>query len=329
MSDELTDFLHLDLADTWQATQIGWCWLLQGRSESNEETHQSPTPIKVCCSTAGSSSSEASVKEKVAYLISTNCPSNKYFRMGTIDQTIRWVQLRSDYIGIAKCFLALDTEEDPLIDRLNSENDQFDEWAYQHIWSYAKAFQILYLVLGDRWSQIEQGFQKLGKRYPGFQIEINNSHDFFMALVQETADLEIKKCYESFFEDRTSGFGRLVTLKRREIGKMIAPKNLANKGSLHQKREITDDEKSELRKLTKPRTSGGLSTFTKLEIVWNFLAQRDPWLLEQMERYKACLDGIWAQEQAATHKPELKHNRLSETWWRGVRRINQRSQYRK
>lgn len=161
MSDELADFLHLDLAYIWHATQIGWCCLLDGRSKPNEEPHQSLTLTNVFCPTAGSCSSDASVKEQIAYFISTNCPSDKYFRMGTRDQAFRWTQLRSDYIGIAKCFLAFGTEEDPLIDRLNSENDQFDEWAYRHIWSYANAFQILYIVLSERWPQIEQVFQKL------------------------------------------------------------------------------------------------------------------------------------------------------------------------
>lgn len=329
MSDELTDFLHLDLADTWQVTQIGWCWFLQGRSEANEEPRQPLTPTKVFCSTAGSCSSEASSKEQIAYFISTNCPSDKYFRMGTIDQTIRWTQLRSDYIGIAKCFLAFDTEEDPLIDRLNSENDQFDEWDYQHIWSYANAFQIMYTVLSKRWPKIKQVFQKLGKQDPRFHLEIDNSYEFFATLVQETADLEVKKYYEKFFENRASDLGRLVTLKRREIGQVNLPKSISGKDLINQNREITGDEKSELQELIKPHTSSDVSTFQKFQSVWKCLAQQDSWLLEQLENYKTCFDGIWAQEQAATHKPEIKHHRPSETWLKGIRRVNQRGQYKK
>lgn len=147
--------------------------------------------------------------------------------------------------------------------------------------------------------------------------------------MQETADLEIKKCYEKFFENRSSDFGRLVTLKRREIGQVNLPKGIAKKGLANQNREITTDEKSELRELIKPHTSSDISTFTKFKSVWEWLAQRDSWLLEQLENYKTCFDGIWAQEQAATHKPELKHHRPSETWLKGVRRVNQRGQYKK
>lgn len=143
------------------------------------------------------------------------------------------------------------------------------------------------------------------------------------------ADLEIKKCYENFFENRASDFGRLVTLKRREIGHVNLPKGTAKKGLTNQSREITGDEKSELRELIKPRISSDVGTFTKFQFVWEWLAQRDPRLFEQLENYKICFDGIWAQEQAATHKPELKHHRPSETWLRGARRVNQRGQYKK
>jgi hypothetical protein len=315
--------------DAWQATQIGYCLLLTSRISAADNPDLDATKAKFFCHTAGSKSADASTKEKLAYWISTHCPSNEYAKRASFDQLIRWLELRSDYIGISKCFLALNSEEDPLRKRLDDPDDRFDDWDYQQIWSYAKAFGIIYEVLTQRWMKFRRAALKLAQYDSELAFEIDNPWVLFITLIQETADLEIQKCFELLHEDRTFDYGRLVTLKRREIGKAGPSKGKKQQTCPETQQELAPAEKSELQKLLQHQIDKKLPLFTRVQAVWELLAREDTWLFEQLEFYKALWNDIWVQEQDATHKPELKEHRPSETWHRGRKRINKRGPRKK
>jgi hypothetical protein len=301
-----------------------------------EDTQHSAIKYKIECSYAGFREPDASPEELIAFFLSTHCPSNSHLGENIIrlseDQLVHWLQIRNDYIAILKCFVILQTDPEPSTSKFNSKTDPFDEWAYNQIWSYARTLNLLYGVLHHAWPKFKLVFERLSQEEALSQYfedfaDLENPYELFVEIVQEAAELDFQKCFQPFFEDKASEYGRLVTLKRREFGKVSRPKSKDSASQLP--RFLSSDEKVELRQLLTEYRLQSQPLFIRFQVAWELLALRDPQASEQLHRYVALCDEIWAQEQDATHKPELKAHRPSETWYRGKKRVNQRGPYKK
>ena len=315
----------LDADLGWSFIPVGYCGVFYRELPNPENPDQTLTQFLMQphpAGIAGNGSPAAHLKERLAHFMCTHCPAEKYARRGTWDQVMRCAELLHDYMAIAQCFLAIDSDIDPLQQRLESSEDNLDEWAHQQIWYYAHAFQVLYEVLLARWDAIQEAFHKLSRKDPRFKLNHNDIYSFYTTLIEEVANSEIQACFAPLFEDKPKPLGQLATLKRREMGDTISVKT-------REKREITSDEKMQIKELSQKYIDKSCGLFQDLQVAWKLLSQQDSWLQNQLVAYEKLFCKIWKQEQSATHKPSLKKHRPSETWAKGKRRLNQRGKYDK
>jgi hypothetical protein len=228
---------NLDPDSGWLFQHIGYCGVSYCEFQNPQIPDQTLTQLSVTVlseNIVGSAAPDAPLKERLAHFMCTQCPAEKYGRRGTWDQVMRWVELRNDYIAIAQCFLAFDSGKDPLKSRLEDPDDSMDNWAYQQLWAYAKAFQILYEVLTEKWEifsratttiKIEAHDCETQKKSFDLKSFEGNLYNLLSTLTAEVSNQEIHAIIqEKFLEYKSKDYGRLVTLKRREISEVRHPR---------------------------------------------------------------------------------------------------------
>jgi hypothetical protein len=326
---------NLDPDSGWLFQHIGYCGVSYCEFQNPQIPDQSLThywTTVISENIVGDPSPDAPLKERLAYFMCTQCPADKYGRRGTWDQVMRWVELRNDYIAIAQCFLAFDSGKDPLKSRLEDPDDSMDNWTYQQLWAYAKAFQILYEVLTEKWEifsratttiKIEAHDCETQKKSFDLKSFEGNLYNLLSTLTAEVSNQEIHAIIqEKFLEYKSKDYGRLVTLKRREISEVRDIKT-------RKINKLTASERKEIQTLSRKHQTEGFSLFSKIDLMWTILSSKDSWLAQKLTDYKDNFIEIWTRDQEATHKPDLKKHRPSETWIKGHRKSNRRGKYNK
>jgi|GEM_PF-3479492 len=328
MIDDSTKLNEINLdnlfnpASGWQFFSIGHCGIFYGEFPNPKILGEFQTQFLMMphpSGTIGNDAPEAPLKARLAHFMSTKCPGYIDFRRSTRDQVTRWAEIRNNFIDIAICLMNLSCSQD-VLDFFEDHNDNSAEsWPYQQLIAKAGCFYVIYEVLDQKWGEIKSAFEQFAESDSAYQFPNYESYWFYTALLSEISGHEIERIFQPYFEDFNHYFGRLVSLKRRELGK-------ASKG----RKGVTRAEIKELREKTYHYVGNRNTFFPKLQHVWITLAiNGDEWLADKFRAYCDLQDKIYRLEQAATHKPELKHYRPSEAWQSGQWQQNKRGKYDK
>ncbi len=327
MIDDSTAINDVDLNDVfnpdsgWSFFSIGYCGIFYGEFPDPKKPGTFQTQFLMMphpSGTVGSDSPDAPLKERLAHFMSTQCPAYIDFRNSTHDQVTRWAEIRNNFIDLARCFVDLQSSQDVLNCFAENQDTSAESWPYRQLIARAGCFQIIYEVFTQKWDEIKIAFEQSAQCDASYSSP-GDPYDFYTALLSEVSGHEIERIFQTYFKDLSNYFGRLVSLKRRELGR-------ASKGRIG----LTRAEMKELSEKWQHYLGDRNTFFPKLQDVWMKLAlYDDAWLAEKFSAYCDLQEEIYRLEQAATHKPELKHHRPSETWEGGQQRQRKRGKYSK